>query len=122
MTVSVLFLVGRFVFVVPFVLLGVDRIPDGEATAAVRAWATLGLLGAAGVALGAWGDVAALVLALAVFGAEVSDGRDEGAGADARLASVGLLGGALCVAALYAAVGAALDLTLTDPVLDLDLR
>ena len=31
-------------------------------------------------------------------------------------------GGALVVAALYIAVGSALDLVLTDPILDLDLR
>ena len=116
MTVSVLFAVGRLLFVVPFVLLGVDRVLDDGSSPGARVWAAGGLVGAAAVALGAWGDVAALVVGLATVGIGVQEDGDD------RLRLVGLLGGALCIAALYAAVGAALDLTLTDPVLDLDLR
>jgi hypothetical protein len=119
MTISVLFLVGRFVFVVPFVLGGVDRLLADDERPVAKSWAALGLVGAAGVALGAWGDLAALVVAVAILGAGIADGAADG---DRRLPQVGLLGAALCVAALSLAVGSALDFTLTDPVLDLDLR
>jgi len=119
MTVSVLFLAGRFLFAVPFVMVGVDRLLATGASAAERLWAAVGLLGAAGVVLGVFGDVAALVVAAAVVGAGITQRPGEEADSY-RL--VGLLGGAVCVAALYAAVGSALDLTITAPVLDLDLR
>lgn len=117
MTVSILFLVGRFVFAVPFVLVGVDRIVDDEAPGAAKAWAALGLLTTAAVVLGVYGDVAALALAAVIVGMTVGGAED-----DERLHLVGLLGGALCIAALYAAVGSAIDFTITEPVLDLDLR
>jgi hypothetical protein len=122
MTVSVLFLVGRFLFAVPFVMLGVDGCLSGTATAARRVWSALGLVGAAGVVLGVYGDVAALVLAVAVLGAGVTECQAPETTDATRLRLVGLLGAAICVAALYIAVGGALDLTITDPVLDLDLR
>ncbi len=119
MTVSLLFLVGRFLFAVPFVMLGVDRVLAAEATTAEKAWSALGLVGAAGVVLGVYGDVAALAAAAAVLGCGIT-GRDLDGPARTRL--VGLLGAALCVAALYVAVGSAPDLTVNGPVLDLDLR
>jgi hypothetical protein len=122
MTISVLFLVGRFLFAVPFVMVAVDRIPTEGVRPADKAWAALGLLGAAGVAVGAWGDVAALVVAVAVVGSGIAE-RGVATEDDAtRMRLVGLLGGAVCIAALFIAVGTALDLTLTEPVLDLDLR
>jgi hypothetical protein len=120
MTVSVLFLAGRFLLAVPFVLIGVDRAVDGEATPAVRLWAVLGLLAAAAVVLGLWGDVAALVLGVTIVGAGLASHHEERG--HTLLLLVGLLGAAVCVAALYAAVGTAIDFTITDPVLDLDLR
>jgi len=119
MTVSVLFLAGRFLFAVPFVMVGVDRLLAPRASAAERVFAAAGLLGAAGVVLGVYGDLAALALGAAVVGAGITQRPGEEADTY-RL--VGLLGGAVCVAALYAAVGSALDLTVTAPVLDLDLR
>ena len=119
MTVSVLFLVGRFLFAVPFVLAGVDRLLAGAAPPASRAWSALGLVGAAGVVLGVYGDVAAAVLAVAaVAGVLGQEPRQEGE----LERSIGLVGAALCVAALFVAAGSALDLTITGPVIDLDLR
>lgn len=76
----------------------------------------------AGVVLGVYGDVAALVLALAVLGGGIAECQAPETTDDTRLRLVGLLGAAVCVAALYIAVGSALDLTITGPVLDLDLR
>ncbi len=119
MTISILFLVGRFLLAVPFVLLGVDRLLDRAAAPAERAWAVLGLVGATGLVLGVAGDVAGLVVAVAVVGAAITGRPDDEAD---TYRQVGLLGAALCAAALYVAVGSALDLTVTDPVLDLDLR
>ena len=117
MTVSALFLAGRFVLAVPLVVIAVDGLADDETTPATRAWSVLALLAAAAVVLGLWGDVAALGLAAAIAGLGVVERR-----LDRRALLVGLLGGAVCVAALYAAVGSAIDFTITDPVLDLDLR
>ena len=122
MTVSTLFLVGRFLFAVPFVMLGVDRLLASGATAAEKGWAALGVVGAAGVVLGVYGDVAAGLVALAVLGGGIRECRLAETTDATRLRLVGLLGGALCVGALYVAVGSAIDLTITDPVLDLDLR
>ena len=122
MTVSVLFLVGRFLFAVPFVMRGVDGLFSDAATPARRMWSALGLVGAAGVVLGVHGDVSAFALAVVVVGVGITAGQGPDTTDATRLRLVGLLGGALCVAALYIAVGAALDLTITDPVLDLDLR
>ena len=121
MTISVLFLAGRLLLAVPFVLLGVERLVAPDAEGAERLWGLLGLVGAAGVVLGAWGDAAALVLGVAVVGTGFAD-VSEDAGAPASLRLVGLLGAAVVTGALYIAVGHALDLTLTDPVFDLDLR
>jgi hypothetical protein len=121
MTVSLLFVAGRLLFAMPIVIWAVDRVLDDATTAAVKVWAVLALGGASAVVLGLWGDVAALGLAAALVGMGVVDDRED-AGADRRILLVGLVGGALCVAALYAAVGTAIDLTITDPVLDLDLR
>ena len=116
MTVSLLFVAGRLLFAVPIVVWSVDRLLDDAATVAAKVWALLALATASAVVLGLWGDVAALALAVALIGAGVVDDRDD------RVLLVGLVGGALCVAALYAAVGTAIDLTITEPVLDLDLR
>jgi len=122
MTVSVLFLVGRFLFTVPFVMLGVDRVLAPERSTPEKAWAALGLVGAAGVVLGVYGDLAAWVLAVAVLGGGIVECSAPDADDETRLRLVGLLGGAICVMALYAAVGSAIDFTVTDPALDLDLR
>ncbi len=122
MTISVLFLVGRFLLAVPFVLLGIDRMVSAEARPAQRWWGLVALAGAAGVILGAWGDVAALVLAAAVVGGGTTGLRGPESDDEARLLLIGLFGAAIVTAALYIAVGAALDLTLTGPVFDLDLR
>ena len=122
MTVSVLFLLGRVLFAVPFVMLGVDRVLAPERTPPERGWAALGLAGAAGVVLGVVGDLAGLVVALAVLGGGIVECRAPGADDDTRFRLVGLLGAAICVTALYVAVGPALDFTITDPALDLDLR
>jgi hypothetical protein len=122
MTISVLFLIGRFLFVVPFVMIGVDRVVAADARAIERWWGLVGLVGAAGVVLGVWGDIAALVLGLAVIGGGIIEWRTADATDATRVRLIGLLGGALVVAALYIAVGSALNLVLTDPVLDLDLR
>jgi hypothetical protein len=121
MTISVLFLVGRFLFAVPFVMLGTDRLVAADAPGIERWWGLLGLVGAAGVVLGVWGDIAALVVGVAVVGGGIVECRTDATDAT-RVRLVGLLGGALVVAALYIAVGSALNLVLTDPVLDLDLR
>ena len=118
MSVSLLFVVGRFLFAVPFVMVGTDRLLDDAATGAQKAWALLALLATVGVVLGVYGDVAALVLAVAIVGIGIADAPE----GDARFHLVGLLGGALCIAALYLAVGTAIDLTITEPVIDLDLR
>ena len=80
------------------------------------------MAGAAGVILGAWGDVAALVLAAAVVGGGTTGLRGPESDDEGRLLLIGLFGAAIVTAALYIAVGAALDLTLTGPVFDLDLR
>jgi hypothetical protein len=117
MTVSALFLAGRFLLAVPFVVIGVDAVQGDEVDGASRVWAVLATLAAAAVVLGLWGDVAAFALAATIAGLGVAERR-----LDRRALLVGLLGGALCVAALYAAVGDAIDFTITDPVLDLDLR
>ena len=122
MTISVLFLVGRFLFAVPFVMLGADRLVAADARLVERWWAVVGLVGAVGVVLGVWGDVAALVVGVAVVGGGVVECRTAEATDAMRVRLVGLLGGALVVAALYIAVGSALNLVLTDPVFDLDLR
>jgi hypothetical protein len=122
MTISVLFLVGRFLFAVPFVMLGVDRLVAVDARLVERWWGLVGLVGAVGVVLGVWGDVAALVVGVAVVGGGIIEGRTAETTDATRVRLVGLLGGALVVAALYIAVGSALNLVLTDPVLDLDLR
>jgi hypothetical protein len=122
MSVSLLFLVGRVLLVVPFVLIGVDRVLDAEARGDERAWSAMGVLAAAAVVLGAWGDVAALVLGLTAIGLGVVERRHSGPGDAVLLRSVGLLGGAVITAACFAAVGTALDLTLSDPVMHLDLR
>lgn len=116
MTVSLLFLAGRIVLAVPIVLYGVDRIVDDRAPGGDRLWAALAVVGTAGVVVGVWGDAAALVLGVAALGAAVAGRADE------RMAAVGLLGAAVVVAALYTAVGTALDWTVTGPVFDLDLR
>ena len=121
MTVSVLFLVGRFLFAVPFVMLGVDRVLAPEVGMAEKAWSALGLVGAAGVVLGVYGDLAGLVVALAVVGGGIVERRPE-PDEDHRIRLVGLLGAAVCIAALYVAVGSAIDFTITEPVFDLDLR
>jgi hypothetical protein len=123
MTVSVLFLVGRFLFAVPFVVLGVERALARRANPGDRVWAVLGVAGAAGIVLGAWGDLAALLTGLAVLGEGIAaEGAAVRPDDPTRFRMIGLLGAAVCVAAVYAAVGSALDLTLTGPVLDLDLR
>jgi hypothetical protein len=122
MTVSVLFLVGRFLLAVPFVLLGVEVLGSSDAGAGRRFWAAVGIVGAAGVVLGVWGDVAALVLGVAVIGGGVLEGRGPDVDDATGFGLVGLLGAAIVTAALYIAVGAAIDFTITDPVLDLDLR
>lgn len=122
MTVSVLFLVGRFLLAVPFVLLGVEVLGSSDAGAGRRFWAAVGIVGAAGVVLGVWGDVAALVLGVAVIGGGVLEGRGPDVDDATGFGLVGLLGAAIVTAALYIAVGAAIDFTITDPVLDLELR
>jgi hypothetical protein len=121
MTVSLLFVAGRLLFAVPIVVWAVDRALDDAATVAAKLWAALTLAAASAVVLGLWGDVAALALAVALIGSGVVDDREDDL-ADRRILLVGLVGGALCVAALYAAVGIAIDWTITEPVLDLDLR
>ncbi len=122
MSVSVLFLVGRFLLVVPFVLIGVDRVLGDETPTGERVWSALGVLAAAGVILGAWGDLSAFALGVAIIGLGVTECRRPDTDDATRLRFVGLLGGAVVTAACFAAVGTALDLTITDPVLDLDLR
>lgn len=122
MSISVLFLVGRFLLAVPFVLLGVEGLGASDVGAGRRFWAGVGIVGAAGVVLGVWGDIAALVLGLAVIGGGILEGRSPEADDATRFRRVGLLGAAVVTAALYIAVGAAIDFTITDPVLDLDLR
>jgi hypothetical protein len=122
MTVSVLFLLARLLVAVPLVVVGVDRVLDGDSPPVPRAWSALGLVGATGLVVGVWGDAAALVAAVAVLGGGVDESRRSGTIDEARARLVGLLGGALCVAVLYVAVGDAIDLTVTAPVLDLDLR
>jgi hypothetical protein len=122
MTISVLFLIGRFLLAVPFVLIGVDRLSSADAGPAQRWWGLVALVGAAGVVLGAWGDAAALVLGAAVVGGGFTELRGPDADDATRLLLVGLLGASIVAAALFIAVGSALDLTLTDPVFDLDLR
>ena len=121
MTVSLLFVAGRLLFAVPIVVWAVDRLLDDVATAAAKVWAVLALVSASAVVLGLWGDVAAFALAVALIGSGVVDDREDDR-TDRRVLLVGLVGGALCVAALYAAVGTANDFTITEPVLDLDLR
>jgi len=122
MTISVLFLVGRFLVAVPFVLLGVEVLSASEAGAGRWFWGAVGIVGAAGVVLGVWGDIAALVLGLAVLLGGVLESRSPGTDDTTRFGLVGLLGAAIVTAALYIAVGTAIDFTITDPVLDLDLR
>jgi hypothetical protein len=122
MTISVLFLVGRFLFAVPFVMLGTECLLTADARGLERWWGLVGLIGAVGVVIGVWGDIAALVVGVAVVGGGIVEGRTAEATDATRVRLVGLLGGALVVAALYIAVGSALNLVLTDPVLDLDLR
>lgn len=122
MTISVLFLLGRFLLAVPFVLLGVEVLGASDAGPGRRIWAAVGIVGAAGVVLGVWGDMAALVLGVAVIGGAVLECRGPDIDDATRFRLVGLLGAAIVTAALYSAVGVAIDLTITDPVLDLDLR
>lgn len=122
MTISVLFLVGRFLLAVPFVLLGVEVLGASGTGAGRRFWGVVGIVGAAGVVLGVWGDVAALVLGVAVIGGGILELREPDTDDAARFRLIGLLGAAIVTAALYIAVGSAIDLTITDPVLDLDLR
>ena len=122
MSISVLFLVGRFLLALPFVLLGVEVLGASGVGAGRRFWAGLGLIAAAGVVLGVWGDIAALVLAVAVIGGGILESRRPDVDDATRFRLVGLLGAAVVTAALYIAVGTAIDLTITDPVLDLDLR
>ena len=55
---------------------------------------------------------------MAILGIGIADAPED----DARVHLVGLLGGAICIAALYLAVGPAIDWTITEPVIDLDLR
>jgi len=122
MTISVLFLVGRFLLAVPFVLLGVEVLGAAEVGVGRRSWALVGIIGAAGVVLGVWGDIAALVLGVAVIGGGILECRGPDVDDATRFRLVGLLGAAVVTAALYIAVGTAIDLTITGPVLDLDLR
>ena len=122
MSISVLFLVGRFLLAVPFVLLGVEVLGAANVGAGRRFWGVVGIVGAAGVVLGVWGDIAALVLGVAVIGGGILECRGPEADDATRFRLVGLLGAAVVTAALYIAVGAAIDFTITDPVLDLDLR
>jgi hypothetical protein len=122
MSISVLFLAGRFLLAVPFVLLGVEVLGASDVGAGRRLWGVVGSVGAAGVVLGVWGDIAALVLAVADIGGGVLEGRGPDVDDDTRFRLVGLLGAAIVTAALYIAVGTAIDFTITDPVLDLDLR
>lgn len=118
MTVSVLFLVGRFLLAVPFVLLGVEGLTRGSA--ARRVGHLVGVLAAGAVVLGWWGDLAAVVLGAQVLVLRVLAPAEPGP--EARLTGVGLLGACVVTAACFAAVGAALDWTLTGPLWDLDLR
>jgi putative oxidoreductase len=120
-SVSVAFVVGRFLLVVPVVLLGTSDALDAEATPGARLVAAAGVLAAAGVVLGVWGDLAALVLAAQVLlvGLAPRPGVPQ---TEALLTAIGLAGGALVVFAVYAGVGEALNLTITDPVITLDLR
>ncbi len=122
MTISVLFLVGRFLLVVPFVLLGVEALGGADGGGGRRFWGVVGIVGAAGVVLGVWGDIAALVLGVAVIVGGVLEYRGPDVDDATRFRLVGLLGAAIVTAALYIAVGAAIDFTITDPLLDLDLR
>jgi hypothetical protein len=122
MTISVLFLVGRFLLAVPFVVLGVEVLGSSDPGAGRRFWAVVGIVGAAGVVLGVWGDIAALVLAVAVIGGGVLECRGPDVDDATCSRQLGLLGAAVVTAALYIAVGTAIDFTITDPVLDLDLR
>ena len=110
MTISVLFLVGRFLFAVPFVMLGVDRLagwPTPAWSSGGGAWSAWS--GPPGVVLGVWGDIAALVMGVAVVGGGIVECRTAEATDATRVRLVGLLGGALVVAALYIAVGSALE-------------
>jgi hypothetical protein len=122
MSISVLFLIGRFLLVVPFVLLGVEVLGASAVGAGRRVWGAVGIVGAAGVVLGVWGDIAALVLGVAVIGGGILECRGPDADDATRFRLVGLLGAAMVTTALYIAVGAAIDFTITGPVLDLDLR
>jgi hypothetical protein len=121
MTISVLFLIGRFLFAVPFVMLGMDRLLAADARGIERWWGLVGIVGAAGVVLGVWGDIAALVIGVSVVGGGIVECRVDATDAT-RVRLVALFGAALVTAAVYIAVGSALNLVLTDPVLDLDLR
>jgi hypothetical protein len=116
MSMSVAFLVGRFLLAVPVVVLGLSDAREPDSSGATKVAALLGVLGAAGVVLGVWGDVAALVMAAGVVGTTM------GRGTEAVLSGIGLAGGAVVVFAVYAGVGDALDLTFTDQVISLDLR
>ena len=122
MTVSVLFLLGRFLLAVPFVMVGMDRALSDQAPRGERLWSAVGVLAAAGVVLGVYGDAAALVLGVATVGIGVIECQRPGTDDATRLRFVGLLGAAIATAACVAAVGTAIDLTFTDPLLDLDLR
>jgi len=122
MSISVLFLVGRFLLAVPFVVLGIEVLGASDVGAGRRFWGVVGIVGAAGVVLGVWGDIAALVLGLAVLVGGILECREPDTDDTTRFRLVGLLGAAIVTAALYIAVGTAIDFTITDPVLDLDLR
>ncbi len=122
MSISVLFLVGRFLLVVPFLLLGVEVLGSSDAGPGRKVWALVGIVGAAGVVLGVWGDIAALVLGVAVIGGGILECRAPDTDDATRFRLIGLLGAAIVTASLYIAVGTAIDFTITDPVLDLDLR
>jgi hypothetical protein len=116
---SLAFLVGRFLFCVPFVMVGANDVVDPGPDPRRRGLGALGVIGAAMVILGAWGDVGALVLVVQALLTTLAGRRE---GLIWALDGLGLVGGALVVFAVYAGVGHALDYTVTDPWISLDLR
>ena len=125
MTVSTLFLVGRFLFAVPFVMLGVDRLlatgADGVAEKGTGpssvSWAPP-----------AWSSASAATSPPGSRRPRCARRRGSASAASPRppmpraCAWSASSAGRSAFGALYVAVGSAIDLTITDPVLDLDLR
>ena len=119
---DLLFAVGRVVFVIPFLIIGGDRIVAGDDAGRYPDTPTAGLVwiaGALSVGLGVFGDVGAVVLGVQLL-AVAAIGHQDHDDLERTLPLLSLVGAALTVATVYAVLGEGLDYTLTDQLVSID--